>query len=204
VRNRRRVLAAATAYLAEHGSADLSMRRLADAAGVSVTTVYNLVGGREELLEALSLDVLARLDRALADGGPDDPLQHAWSIVAALTRVVVEEVPPALVAAVLDDERLATTVWARWHGADALAADFRRLAVAGELDRSLSSSRLAGHALVGLTRYLRWWAHGVVDDRQFEAGGAYSLDVALLAGATPALRERIAPHARHLERRLPR
>jgi AcrR family transcriptional regulator len=203
-RNRRKVLDAATTYLTEHRAADFSMRRLAEAAGVSVTTVYNLVGGRDEVVEALALDVLARLDRAIAADGPEDPLEHAWSIVALLTAVVVEDVPPALVAAVLDDERLATAVWGRWHGADALASDFRRLAASRQLDGTLAPPRLAGHALMGLTRYLRLWAHGAIDDRRFTAGAQYSLDVALLAGAGPALRERVGPHARALERRLPR
>ena len=154
-RNRRKVLDAAATYLTQHRAADFSMRRLADAAGVSVTTVYNLVGGRDEVVEALALDVLARLDRAIAADGPEDPLAHAWSIVALLTTVVVDDVPPALVAAVLDDERLAASVWGRWHGADALATDLRRLAAAGELDGTLAPARLAGHALTGLTRYLR-------------------------------------------------
>jgi AcrR family transcriptional regulator len=180
------------------------MRRLADAAGVSVTTVYNLVGGRDEVLGALALDVLDRVDRAAETAGPADPLERAWWIVEQLVGVVVADVPPALVAAVLADEDLAASVFARWRGAGALAGAFADLAAAGSLDGRLSPARLADQALHGLTRALRLWGEGRLDDRRFSATARYGLDVALAAGASPELRDRVTGHARRLERSLPR
>jgi AcrR family transcriptional regulator len=180
------------------------MRRLAEEAGVSVTTVYNLVGGRDEVLGALALDVLDRFDRATVEAGPADPLERAWWIVQQLVDLVAAEVPPALVAAVLDDEDLAASVFARWHGAGALARAFADLAASGSLDGQLSPARLADQALHGLTRALRLWGAGRLDDRRFSAAARYSLDVALAAGAGPELRSRVVDHARPLERSLPR
>ncbi|PYC79476.1 TetR/AcrR family transcriptional regulator [Streptomyces tateyamensis] len=65
---RRRVLAAATALLLEHGYLGTTLAAVARAAGVSVQTVYNTVGGKPALLRAV-------YDTALA--GEDEPVPMA-------------------------------------------------------------------------------------------------------------------------------
>jgi AcrR family transcriptional regulator len=53
IRNRRRILAAARAIVAEHGAEGLSMNALAAAAGVGKGTIFRRFGDRDGLLYAL-------------------------------------------------------------------------------------------------------------------------------------------------------
>ena len=62
---RRRILDAARSLIAKGGMAALSMRKLATEAGLSVTTLYNLYGVRDEILHALIDDAV---DRAVGRG----------------------------------------------------------------------------------------------------------------------------------------
>jgi AcrR family transcriptional regulator len=57
---RERVVTAAIALTTEHGWASVSMAEVAARSGVSRQTVYNEVGGREALAEAMVLDELGR------------------------------------------------------------------------------------------------------------------------------------------------
>ncbi|MEI6622237.1 MAG: TetR family transcriptional regulator [Actinomycetes bacterium] len=74
---RNRILSAATVLTAERGWSTVTMARLAESVGVSRQTVYNEVGSKPALAEAL---VLRELDRFLAivdesfDRHPHDPV----------------------------------------------------------------------------------------------------------------------------------
>ena len=57
---RQRILESARTLLVEAGQDGLSMRKLAKEAGFSVTTLYNLVGSREDILRALIEDSAGR------------------------------------------------------------------------------------------------------------------------------------------------
>ena len=59
---RQRILESARTLLAKDGRDGLSMRKLAKEADLSVTTLYNLVGSREDILRALIEDSAERFD----------------------------------------------------------------------------------------------------------------------------------------------
>ena len=75
VTHRDRLLAAATRFTAEHGWASLTMAKLADLVGVSRQTVYNEIGGKPQLAEAIVMRelqmFLGLVDSAFEDN-PDD------------------------------------------------------------------------------------------------------------------------------------
>jgi AcrR family transcriptional regulator len=76
-RTERELLAAAESLLAAGGVADLSVRRLAEAAGTSARAIYSVFGGKEGLVQALfreafialaaDIDALPETDDPLAD-----------------------------------------------------------------------------------------------------------------------------------------
>ncbi len=72
---RDRMLEAAAGFTAEHGWGALTMGKLADLVGVSRQTVYNELGGKPQLAEAIVMRELAlfldRVDSAFVDN-PDD------------------------------------------------------------------------------------------------------------------------------------
>ena len=67
------------------------MRKLARQAGLSVTTLYNLLGSREEILQALIQDSVQRLEAPAADAGAArNPLLRASRAMEGILRYTVE------------------------------------------------------------------------------------------------------------------
>jgi AcrR family transcriptional regulator len=96
-----RVVAAAAELTCEVGWANVTMGKLADRVGVSRQTVYNEMGSKPALAEAMVLrelaTFLAAVDRAF-DDHPDDLVS---AIRAAVTAVLVEAEQNALLQAVV-------------------------------------------------------------------------------------------------------
>ena len=84
---RDRILAAAVDRTTRHGWASLTMARLADDVGVSRQTVYNEIGGKDALAQAIVLDELGRflaLVEAQFDRHPRDPVAGIASAASAV------------------------------------------------------------------------------------------------------------------------
>ena len=71
-RRRDRILAEARRVLAEEGYDALSTRKLAQAAGVTAPTIYNLIGNKAEILEALETFRESQTNRVLQQPDPRD------------------------------------------------------------------------------------------------------------------------------------
>ena len=105
---RDRLVAAAVVLTTERGWANVTMARLADAVGVSRQTVYNEIGTKPRLAEAM---ILGELDRFLAvvtvafDAHPNDLV----AAIEAATRSVLEA---------SHDNPLLHAVVSATHGAD--------------------------------------------------------------------------------------
>jgi len=87
--HRRRIIAAAVEMTARMGWSSVTMGRIADAVGVSRQTVYNEMGSKRALAEAMVLNelsgFLAVVDAAF-DRHPDDPVES----IRSATRNVLE------------------------------------------------------------------------------------------------------------------
>jgi len=105
---RDRIIAAATDVTSEAGWAKVTMGRLADRVGVSRQTVYNEIGSKPALAEAMILSELARFLELVGDAfdaEPDD-------VVAAVRRACRD------VLAFAVDNTLLHAVVSASHGAD--------------------------------------------------------------------------------------
>ncbi|MDP3890478.1 TetR/AcrR family transcriptional regulator [Nocardioides sp.] len=103
-----RIVAAATDLTAESGWSSVTMARLAEVVGVSRQTVYNEVGSKPALAEAMVLHELARFLEAVErsfDAHPDD-------LVAAI------EAAATAVLTYAQGNRLLHAVVSATHGAD--------------------------------------------------------------------------------------
>jgi AcrR family transcriptional regulator len=201
-RNRKRVVDAARLLVAEYGVEALSMRALADEAGVSVTTLYNLFGTKEGIVRALAADVLEAFDARLEHIDGPDGIERARRMLDVLVDLVIDQAPRPLVAAVLGDELLVYELAAGWRSRDALEQAMRAAVDAGQLAGDLAPRALAEDVLQGFVRLQRMWAADVLSDDGFRARVLYGLYIALLADAAPAARPALLAAIRPLERRL--
>ena len=136
---RRRILDAAGRLFTEHGYLATTLAAIAEAAGVSVQTIYNLVGGKPALLKTV-------LDVTLA--GDDEPMPIAErpmgrAVVAATDgRECLARY--AIVARILGERALALTTMLLAQAATG-DADLRELADTAEAQRATGSRAIAKH-----------------------------------------------------------
>ncbi|WP_280307498.1 TetR/AcrR family transcriptional regulator [Nocardia neocaledoniensis] len=96
-RNRRAILDATAALLAEHGAAGVTMERVAAAAGVGKGTIFHRFGSRAGLLYELVAEGAIALMTAVSDGppplGPGAPAtDRLLAFFDAMTRMVTDDV----------------------------------------------------------------------------------------------------------------
>lgn len=90
-KRRARVLAAAHQLLAEQGFAGLNVRDVAHHAGVTVPTIYNLIGNKEQLLVALIANVLHEIESRAHTTIDRTPLALAAAMVTETTGLFAED-----------------------------------------------------------------------------------------------------------------
>ena len=208
---RQRILESARELLQEAGPEGLSMRKLARQAGLSVTTLYNLLGSREEILQALIQDSVQRLEAPAAEtGAARNPLLRASRAMEGILRYIVDNgdlLRPLIVA----DFR--TGSWSQLNeqdegehfrsSKDAIRAAISEALAAGQLRSVVGLQFLEAQLHVGWELALDQWAYGVIDDEVFRLKSLCGFHVALLAFAEPHVRPGIEKELRRLERKLP-
>jgi len=193
---------AAHALVTKDGLEALTMRRLAVEADVSVATLYNLIGGRDDVVRALGLYFLEELQEAFLQVEASDPLKRARELLTVVIDAIVKELPPALLLKLLSDAQLHAELRPSWVPDAALADALQAMVAAGMLTRDLSVSLISKQVWWAQRSHLQLWAAGILDERELRAAVLHDLDLRLLAIATPAARERLLDHARLLEREL--
>ena len=177
---RRRILDSARELLRENPAAKLSTERIAERAEVSPATVYNLIGPRNKVWQALATSLMEDLERRLDAGDVGDPVERARQVVRSTVKLFVED--PAVSQRMLREWEESALVLDRGpltHLCEALESAQRE----GILHHSMKVEALAavvGSACVGA---MHQWVAGMLDDDRFEARALLALDVTLAAGA---------------------
>lgn len=202
-RSSRRILDAARRLLELGGIDELSMRRLADEADVSVRTIYNLFGDKDGLIEALVRDSFDAMDAAVGDLAAHDPIERIWEAVSLSVEVNCRYVPKAVVAVVVTDAALQREVAQHWPGRDLTLDAIRAATRARALRADLSAETVVAHAGAVFLHLLWLWSQGEIDEAGLDAGALHAFDLSLLAVATPRTRGRLLDHVAGLDPRLP-
>lgn len=200
---RKRILDSTRRILANEGMSALTMRRLADESGLAVKTLYNLYGGRENILQAVVTRAMDMLDDALAQQGPwDDPLERCTASITMSVRYVVRE--GAFRALVLaryqnpgEDRPPHDTVAAR--GTRIHAEAIRAAIAQGLLRDTLDPDQLGRQIYACYQNAQARWAFGSTDADEFLARALYGLYIALLAVATETTRPLLEAKLQRLE-----
>jgi AcrR family transcriptional regulator len=204
-RRRDEILAATGRLVASQGVDALSMRKLAEAAGLSVATLYNLFGSRDLILIALVERGMDQMEEALEAAAPANPLARGEAVVTVTIDYFTER------AAVYQPVWLAQrhTEGERSEGRSLTerAADMQRVALRAAVDEGLLHGDL-DTTLLGMQIFEGWaraadlWAAGVIDAKGFKSKALHSLYICLLSVATDATRPLILEKTRGIEQTL--
>ncbi len=207
-RRRQQILDAARGIIAEQGYDGLSMRKLAERAGLALKTLYNLYGSRGAILNALVGQAMDRMDQALDQSAPveTEPLLRCREIVTVS------------VAHLLQDEVLARSmVLAQYRGpqqdfvddgslnsrpvgmqAAALRSAMAHGLVRGEMDAELLAAQIFQLYKMAFVH----WAYRRIDGDTFRDRALYGLYVVLLGAVTDKVRPLIEAELSALQKRL--
>ncbi len=205
---RQRILESARQLIVKGGMRAVTMRRLAKDADLSVTTLYNLIGGREKIVAALVGDAIDRMDEVLAREAPlEDPLERCRAVVSVSIEYVVQNEaifrPFALSIShdTTDGSSKAneTTLHISNRASGMQSLAIREAISQGLLIDLLDPDHLASQIYHGWEAAFFQWGRGLVDEAGFRARALYGLYLALLGISSARVRPTIETELRRLE-----
>ena len=204
---RQQILQAARVLLSRGGIGALSMRKLAEEASLSVNTLYNLWGTREEILRALTLDAHDRMEASLPiEASPEDPLAHCRILVRATVREMCRqhELFRPMILAWLEGEigGQPSPIEPMAHSIRILSQIIQAARQGGLLECPMKPEQVAWQIEHGAQFASIQWALGRIDDAQFEARALYGLNLAFLGIVHEERRPEIRTKLKGLERKL--
>lgn len=203
---RARILAEARTLLSAEGFGGLSLRKLALRAGLTVPTIYNLVGGKEQVLLELALGMVASVEAALDDIAESQPLERAEAVVL----VAISEIRrapafhrAALLAIDYLDRDAAPPGWDR-VGRRATAMQEKAALAAqrlGLLEGRISARLLASQIFRTYRSASRDWSLRRCSLPEFQRIALAGVYLGFAADASPAWRPILAAKLKHVDRR---
>ena len=175
-RRTERILDAALELLREDPEGNLTVDRIAERAEVSPMTVFNLVGNREQLWNAMADRALEGLD--VQSITADDPQERARRIVDAVVRILRSDA--AVFRALLPGWSKAGHVLAH-DPTKALIECLENAAEAGSIKSDVNLRQYGEVMSAGLIGTIQQWVAGLLGDRAFGARARAVVDVVFAA-----------------------
>ena len=183
------------------------MRKLAEEAQLSVNTLYNLWGTREEILRALTLDARDRMEASLPiEASPEDPIAYCRTLVQATIRELCRqhEFFRPMILAWLEGE-----IAGEPSPIEPMEQSIGMLSQIIEMGRKndllecpMKPEQVAWQIQHGAQFASIQWALGRIDDAQFEARALYGVNLAFLGMVHEERRSEIRTKLKALERKL--
>lgn len=199
---RSRILATARQMLDDEGYAGMTMRTLAERAGVASATLYNLYSSKDELVLAALDDLVTEIRHRIVAGGERPGLQT----VLAHARAVAEQTiaAPAYGHAMIrmlfssgPSEPVTFMLFERGRGE---LVEHLEIAIRnGELRDDLDLERVSYRCQEQLWGTVLAWDHGILGDDPFVAELEVTRIVTLMPVATPAGRRALEARLAALE-----
>jgi AcrR family transcriptional regulator len=182
-RTRAEILHAVGEIIAADGLDGLTMRKLADRAGVAVATLYNQFTDRDGVLVAFVSSGLDQLEFELDEQPAADPVDGTRVLFAALDETIearshVWRPVIATLRTVPDSPRMGAV---GDRIVMAIEADLAKAHAAGLLIADCKVERLAWHIFVAWMRGLERWAQGTIDWDLYRSSSRTAIEVALAA-----------------------
>lgn len=179
-----RILTSARDLLREEGEL-ASTERIAERAEVSPATIYNLVGPRERLWQALAKWLNDELELGLADVAGRSGLVRARAVVRLCVDLLVAD--PAVTRCLVQGWEDSGVVLAPGP-ATHLRAALDQAVDEGDLRPDVATGPLAAVIASACNGGLHEWAAGLIDDTRYRKLAEHSLDVVIAAAAADGKR----------------
>lgn len=205
-KRRQAILDAALELFGSEPPASVTVERVAERAEVATATVYNLVGTRDDLLEALVHRVLDDLVESLSagerEGGRADPLAAAELIVEQSARAFTAS--PVAFRYVIGElgGRPPRPGVERFDPALLQIAAMREAQQAGVVRSDLDPLVLGRQIYLSYVGALNAWAGGALDDEAFVTAAHHGLWTVVVAAATEEHRAAMARRWRRVAKDL--
>ncbi|MEM1403623.1 MAG: TetR/AcrR family transcriptional regulator [Pseudomonadota bacterium] len=200
-KRREQILEGARALLLEGGYDAFTTRKLAERSGVSVPTIYNLIGGKEDVLSAL----IASSEREFWDTvefpKKDDDLDAIESFFNQCVDVSVSK-PAEMASFVLVADRIPSAYAFLGYehpdqpgvGAQSVAFTTKAASVfldAGFLTGRIATATMGEHFFSVYRNPHRDWAHGVITANEFRRRFVRSAMLVMCADANDITRQQL-------------
>jgi AcrR family transcriptional regulator len=204
-KRRMRIVDEARQMLVNGGYDGLNLRALAAAAGVTVPTLYNLIGNKEQIVVALFADALNEIEQRMATHRGTEPLEMAEAVVIESTGLFAED-EDYYRAAFIAVEHLSQSdehydavarlyAWGERLAAESYVACKR----AGFLRGKISPDLVGGHILRSYRTSCRAWAFRRLSLAEFRQQALIDVYLALAADAVDTFHRRLIQKFSHLE-----
>ena len=207
-KRRQRILSAARAMLARDGVDGLTVRKLAAEAGITVPTIYNLIGNKQDLLRRLLDELVSRAEQALSEVEEDDPIETTARVVGTLATLFTEDEDfcRAALRAGQGLERSggpngALRIWQRSaRVAERICLD---ACEAGLLRGDCDPKRIGARAYDSYRIAAIDWLGGDIDIAEFEQNALIGFYLCLAADAVPRFRRALMSRIAEVESEAP-
>jgi AcrR family transcriptional regulator len=166
--NRARIRAAAEDIIRKEGMEKLTMRYLAERAGVSLRTPYNLFGSKTDVLIALIEEAdfdLASLNGARNGGGVIEDLLSALDRLEGFFGSD-EEYYRSIYEGIMTSDHPEARTTAVARNAGMCRARVRQAVASGELQAGTDADRVGRHLAIEMLAVLGMWGSGFLSNRE--------------------------------------
>lgn len=182
-RTRRDVLDAAGAVIAEGGVAGLTMRKLAERAGVAVATLYNQFGDRDGVLVAFVSGGLDQLEIDLDEQPPVGPIDTTRGLFDAFDESFAAE--PEVWRPIFASLKAGPGTLGMGEVGDRVVQfiehDLAKAAADSMFAIDVDTERLARHVFNARMSRLEKWAQGAIDWEWYRSSSRLGLELSLAA-----------------------
>ena len=196
-KRRARILAGARKLLTQGGFEAVNLRAIARLAAITVPTIYNLVGNKEELLAALFAEVLNEIESRITSAQTTEPLALAEAVVLASTALFPDDEDyyrsAFLAVEYLNqsgEHRATVAQFYNW-GEQLLTAGFLACKEARLLRERIAPTVLGELIMRTFRTNCRAWAFGQITIEEFRARALTDVYITLAADAVETFHARL-------------
>lgn len=202
-KRRASILHHARKLIAQEGFESLKLRDLANRVGVTVPTIYNLIGGKPEILSLIIDDLVEQLlvaQQGIATKDPEDIFEAQIDELAMLFETDEEYYRAAFIAgdrSGLFEQKSASGIFARsvQYPIDACKKARKEKLLQGNI-----SAKQLGIQIYGCYRLARQdWTNGYFDLQTFRRQALIGVFLCLAADASPSFRKKLHQQIRTLK-----